>query len=159
MFGDKPLNKYSSIEAGRLRDRLIERPLSPMSVRRAFTCIKAIFNFGFAEYGLDCANPFARIHMPLGKEKKRSPIPIETIREIQSACFEIDDDLRWLLALISDTGMRLSEAAGLAMRSHTSLFLFLFVDFTWHKRMRSNLLLFSTQSFYKLCFGGLFHTK
>ena len=115
MFGDKPLNKYSSIEAGQLRDRLIERQLSPTSVRRAFTCVKAIFNFGLAEYGLDCANPFARIHMPLGKEKKRSPIPIETIREIQSACFEIDDDLRWLVALISDTGMRLSEAAGLAI--------------------------------------------
>jgi integrase len=115
MFGDKPLNKYSSIEAGRWRDRLIERQLSPMSVRRAFTCVKAIFNFGLAEYGLDCANPFARIHMPLEKEKKRLPIPTETIREIQSACFEIDDDLRWLVALISDTGMRLSEAAGLAI--------------------------------------------
>ena len=25
-----------------------------------------------------------------------------------------DDDVRWLFALISDTGMRLSEAAGLA---------------------------------------------
>ena len=115
MFGDKPLNQYSSIEAGRLRDRLIERQLSPMSVRRAFTCIKAIFNFGFAEYGLDCANPFARIHMPAGKGRKRLPILVETIREIQNACFEIDDDLRWLVALISDTGMRLSEAAGLAI--------------------------------------------
>lgn len=115
MFGDKPLNEYSSIEAGRLRDRLIERHLSPMSVRRAFTCIKAIFNFGFAEYGLDCANPFARLHMPETKHKKRLPIPTETIREIQNACLEIDDDLRWLVALISDTGMRLSEAAGLAL--------------------------------------------
>ena len=25
----------------------------------------------------------------------------------------IDDDMRWLIALISDTGMRLGEAAGL----------------------------------------------
>ena len=112
MFGDKPLNEYSSIDAGQLRDRLIERQLSPMSVRRAFTCIKAIFNFGLAEFGLDL---FARIHMPAEKGRKRLPIPTETIREIQNACFEIDDDLRWLVALISDTGMRLSEAAGLAI--------------------------------------------
>ena len=28
-------------------------------------------------------------------------------------CFELDDDVRWLVALISDTGMRLAEAAGL----------------------------------------------
>jgi integrase len=40
-------------------------------------------------------------------------IPVNTIREIQQACYEIDDDMRWLMALISDTGMRLAEAAGL----------------------------------------------
>ena len=28
-------------------------------------------------------------------------------------CRDIDDEMRWLIALISDTGMRLSEAAGL----------------------------------------------
>ena len=115
MFGDKALNEYSSIEAGRLRDKLIEGRLSPMSVRRAFNCIKAIFNFGLAEYGLDCANPFARIHMPEGKGKKRHSIDVGTIRDIQVACYKIDDDLRWLVALLSDTGMRLSEAAGLAI--------------------------------------------
>jgi len=35
------------------------------------------------------------------------------IREIQNECYHIDDDMRWLIALLSDTGMRLSEAAGL----------------------------------------------
>ena len=29
---------------------------------------------------------------------------------------DIDDDNRWLIALISDTGMRLSEAAGLHVK-------------------------------------------
>jgi integrase len=33
--------------------------------------------------------------------------------KVQSLCKEIDDDMRWLIALISDTGMRLGEAAGL----------------------------------------------
>ncbi len=45
---------------------------------------------------------------------KRMPIPIEDIRKIQSLCFEMDDDIRWLIALLSDTGMRLAEACGLA---------------------------------------------
>ena len=44
---------------------------------------------------------------------KRMPIPIEDIRKIQSLCFEMDDDIRWLIALLSDTGMRLAEACGL----------------------------------------------
>jgi integrase len=32
---------------------------------------------------------------------------------VQSLCRENDDEMRWLIALISDTGMRLGEAAGL----------------------------------------------
>ena len=49
----------------------------------------------------------------LDDSKKRKPIPIENIRQIQQDCMEADDEARWLVALISDTGMRLSEAAGL----------------------------------------------
>ena len=37
----------------------------------------------------------------------------EDIKKVQSLCKDIDDEMRWLIALISDTGMRLGEAAGL----------------------------------------------
>ena len=33
---------------------------------------------------------------------------------MQQSCIKADDEKRWLLALISDTGMRLSEAVGLS---------------------------------------------
>ena len=92
---------------------LIDRGLSVLSVRRSFTTIKAIINLAIAEHGLDMRNPFSSIFMPEADSKKRVSIPVETIREIQQACYEIDDDRRWLIALISDTGMRLAEAAGL----------------------------------------------
>ena len=39
--------------------------------------------------------------------------PKDKLIILQKACQETDDEMRWLLALISDTGMRLSEAAGL----------------------------------------------
>jgi integrase len=115
LVGDNPLTQYTTIEASRVRDCLLSRELSVLSVRRMFATINAVFNFAIGEYGLDMKNPFSLVHMPQATYKKRLPIPIETIRAIQSACFEIDDDLRWLVALISDTGMRLSEAAGLAI--------------------------------------------
>ena len=51
--------------------------------------------------------------MPEAESKKRVSIPVETIRQIQQSCMEHDDNMRWLIALISDTGMRLAEAAGL----------------------------------------------
>ena len=45
--------------------------------------------------------------------KERKPIPIEDIRKIQSKCRSSNDELRWIIAIISDTGMRLAEAVGL----------------------------------------------
>jgi hypothetical protein len=32
---------------------------------------------------------------------------------VQPKCRKIDDDLRWLVAPVTDTGMRLAEAAGM----------------------------------------------
>ena len=111
--GDRVVTEYRTTDAGQVRDALIARGLNVLSVRRSFTTIKAIINLAIAEHGLDMRNPFSSIFMPEADSKKRVSIPVETIREIQQACYEIDDDRRWLIALISDTGMRLAEAAGL----------------------------------------------
>ena len=53
-----------------------------------------------------CDLSFARII-------KRLPLPLDVIRTIQDECLDIDDDNRWLIAMIADIGMRLSEAVGL----------------------------------------------
>ena len=111
--GDRVVTEYRTTDAGQVRDALINRGLNVLSVRRSFTTIKAIINLAIAEHGLDMRNPFSSIFMPEADSKKRVSIPVETIREIQQACYVIDDDRRWLIALISDTGMRLAEAAGL----------------------------------------------
>ena len=113
LLGDRPLGEYSTVDAGSVRDTLIKRGLSILSVKRTFITVRAIFNLAIAEHGLEMSNPFASIFMPEGDSKKRVSIPVETIRQIQQSCNEIDDDMRWLVALISDTGMRLGEAAGL----------------------------------------------
>ena len=47
--------------------------------------------------------------------KKRKPTQKNQIRKAQQRCYELDDEPRWLLALISDTVLRLSEAVGLAI--------------------------------------------
>ena len=66
-----------------------------------------------AENGIEGRNPFSSIYMPDEVQEERQPIPLDAIRRIQRDCIAIDDEMRWLLAIISDTGMRLSEAAGL----------------------------------------------
>ena len=62
---------------------------------------------------MDIRNAFAANYMPKAESKKRVSISVETIRRMQQSCVEHDDDMRWLVALISDTGMRVTEAKGL----------------------------------------------
>ena len=38
---------------------------------------------------------------------------VDVLAAVQEECRHLDDEPRWLIALISDTGMRLAEAAGL----------------------------------------------
>ena len=113
-LGDKPIDGYSSADAAALRDTMLDRGLSIASVKRNFSTIRSIINLTISEHGLDCGNAFARTFMPEEDKQRRLPIPIDCIRAIQSDCHDIDDDMRWLVALLSDTGMRLGEAVGLA---------------------------------------------
>ena len=114
VLGDRPINDYASSEAGKLRDALLDRGLAVTSIKRMFGSVKAIINLAMVEHGVEGRNPFASIYMPYETPEERQPIPLAAIRRIQQECMTVDDENRWLLALISDTGMRLSEATGLA---------------------------------------------
>ena len=114
LLKDRYLDNYSTTDAAQFRDHLLDRGLVSSTVKRVFAIIRAIINLSIQEYGLSCKNAFARTYIPdLEDSIKRQPIPIDLIRDIQKECMKINDPNRWLIALISDTGMRLSEALGL----------------------------------------------
>ena len=114
LLGDRPLSSYSSNEAAQFRDWCIEQGMGIKTVKRVFSSIRAIVNLAIAEEGLECSNAFAKTYFPEDdKAQSRQPLSIEDIKKVQSLCRDIDDEMRWLIALISDTGMRLGEAAGL----------------------------------------------
>ena len=115
-LGDRPIDGYSSADAAALRDAMLGKGLSIASVKRNFSTIRSIINLTISEQGLDCGNAFARTFMPEEDRQRRLPIPINCIRAIQSDCRNMNDDMRWLVALLSDTGMRLGEAVGLAVK-------------------------------------------
>jgi integrase len=113
-IGDKPIDAYTQLNASRFRDALFARELSSSSVKRMFSAVKAIMQLSIAEYGLPCPNVFRGTFLPKKDDvRKRQPIPIDTIRSVQNECQAIDDDLRWLIAFLSDSGLRLAEAVGL----------------------------------------------
>jgi len=113
-LGLRSLDKYSTTDASRFREWLIkEQKISTSSVGRVFASIKAITNFAINELGLELKNAFAGVYIPPSDAQKRHSIRLENIRRIQSECYKQDDELRHIVALISDTGMRLAEAVGL----------------------------------------------
>jgi len=66
---------------------------------------------------LDLKNLFSGVYLNrTDGVKERVPIPQKSITRIQSECMKLDDDIRWIAAFISDTGMRLSEAVGLGKK-------------------------------------------
>ena len=116
VLDDRPIDQYLSSDAAAFRDYSLERGLTVASVKRNFTTIRSIINLTISEQGLDCKNPFSKVFFPdLDDVNQRKPFPTDLIKLLQSKCRAENDSKRWLIALISDTGMRLAEAVGLAV--------------------------------------------
>ena len=114
VLGDHPLSAYSTVDAAKFRDWLIDQGMARDTIKRVFGSVRSIINLAIKEQGLGCQNAFSGTFMPEGLPvTKRQPIPVSDIHKIQQKCFEQDDELRWIIALLSDTGMRLGEAIGL----------------------------------------------
>ncbi|MBC7147370.1 MAG: tyrosine-type recombinase/integrase [Thioclava marina] len=112
--GDRDITDYKKADANAFRDDLIKRKLAGSSITRIFGTVRAVVNFAASELGIDIKNPFGHVYYDRNAGvEDRSPLPLDVIHSLQSECRKIDDDLRWLVALVSDTGMRLAEAAGL----------------------------------------------
>src|SRR6056300_695876 len=112
--GHDNIHGLKPVDAGRFRDFLFGRGMSSSSVKRVFSSVRAIINLAIKEHGLAMTNVFNGTFIPQdNKRKERLPVPINFIGQIQEECRSLNDEPRWLIALISDTGMRLSEACGL----------------------------------------------
>ena len=108
------LDAYTKADANAFRDALIARGLNGSSMTRVFGTVRAVTNFAASEQGLSITNPFAGVYYDrTAGVSDRLPIPADALTAIQARCRVLDDDLRWLVALVSDTGMRLAEAAGM----------------------------------------------
>lgn len=112
--GDKHLDAYTKADANAFRDTLIARGLAGSSMTRVFGTVRAVTNFAASEQGLTLNNPFAGVYYDRSAGvSDRTSVPADALAVVQAKCRELDDDLRWLVALVSDTGMRLAEAAGM----------------------------------------------
>jgi len=116
VLGNRPITSYSTLDAAKFRDWCFEQGMNINTVKRVFASVRSIINLVMREHGIEGSNAFSGTFMPDRDDvSKRKPIPNDVLKAIQTRCMEANDDPRWLVALISDTGMRLSEAAGLSV--------------------------------------------
>jgi len=110
---DKIITEYQKVDVNRFRDALMKRGLTGSSIQRIFATIKAVINFAMDEAGLPQNLAFTKVYIDTNAGvTERQPVAQNSLRMIQARCQELDDERRWLIALISDTGLRLAEAAG-----------------------------------------------
>ena len=112
--GLKDLKDYVRSDATKFRDYLFAKGLNGASVARIFGTVRAVINLALSEFGLAIVNPFSNVYFDHSVGvKKRLPVEPEDIKKVQQECYKADDEKRWLVALVADTGMRLAEVAGL----------------------------------------------
>ena len=112
--GDQPLCSYTRRDANKFCDALQDKKLSGSSITRNLNSVTSVMNFAASEHGITLVNPFSGIFYDCkAGTSERIPVPPEAMVKIKQQCVSLDDDMRWLVALISDTGLRLAEAAGL----------------------------------------------
>jgi len=115
--GDLPISSYARVQVNALRDRLKSSGLATASIRRQLSTLSALVNYVSKELGLE-PNPALSGVIIYEVEvdsdtHKRPSVPSDVIAAVQKRCLEMDDEARWAVALVSDTGLRLSETLGL----------------------------------------------
>lgn len=114
--GEKPLGAYTRSDALKLRDMLLAKGLTGSSITRVFGSVRAVFNLNISELALEMRNPFTGVYFDRNQGvTDRQTVPVDVLKRVQSLCFQNDESKRWLVAMVSDTGARLAEIAGLAV--------------------------------------------
>ena len=104
-LGVRSIDQYTSKDATVLRQWLIKKGLSNSSLQRVFSGIKAVINFVTLEQGLECQNAFAKVYLPSHIDaKKRHAITQSNMAKIKKECLTIDDEIRWLVYVVSPFG-------------------------------------------------------
>ncbi|MDO3579300.1 phage integrase [Ralstonia pseudosolanacearum] len=115
--GDKPMDDLTRVDAHAYVAAEQKRGVKTGTIDRYMNTIRAVIGTWLREKEIDRTNPFTRIPIPANGEdaKKREPFTEGEFKNLLAACRTKDDDVRWLIAILADTGARMAEITGLAM--------------------------------------------
>ncbi|KAF1062902.1 DUF6538 domain-containing protein [Burkholderia gladioli] len=116
-IGDKAIDDLSREDAHKYVAKEQGKGNKSATIRRRLNVVKAVIETFYREREINRKNPFSATPIPTeGQDaKKRRPFAPTDLGALIGACKTADDDIRWLVAMLVDTGARLSEMAGLAI--------------------------------------------
>ncbi|CAB5511094.1 Tyrosine recombinase XerC [Achromobacter anxifer] len=116
-IGDKAIEDLSREDAHKYVAAQTKSGAKTTTIRRRLNVARVVVETWFREKDINRKNPFAQV--PIAAEgadaKKRETFTTEELRTLIAECRAKDDDVRWLVAILADTGARLAEVAGLAL--------------------------------------------
>ena len=116
--GDKAFSEITRDDVRKWMDEAVEKGASQGTIQRRLNALNAISAFYIREKELDIPNRFSSHTIPAAAKEaeKRKPFTVEELKAVQKECKAKDDDMRHLVAMLSDTCSRLAEIAGLRLK-------------------------------------------
>lgn len=118
VLGDRNFSQLTAWDVSKLVSACLKRGLSPSGTKYHIDVLHAAVRFYCTDENFNFKNPFNRTKIAgtnLGRPSKNHIGPNE-IDDLKRDCINQDDEIRWMLALLIDTGARSSEIAGLALQ-------------------------------------------
>ena len=115
LCGDLPIDQYKRQHVNDFVKHLKSKDNATSTIRRRLNSLGPVFKKIPLERELGRIEIFEKVTIPNEGADAEDVLPFtrSQVSLIQNACMEKDDEIRWLIALISDTGLRMAEAVGL----------------------------------------------
>lgn len=114
--GDAIITGLRREQANQFVAKLLAKGVSSETAHKYVYQIKPVIDTAIREFELQMQNPFEKVVIPdngEGPRHERIPYTDDQLRVIQEKCRTVDDQRRWAIAMLSDTGARLAEIVGL----------------------------------------------
>ena len=113
--GDLPIEHYTREDANNLVRSLLAKGNKSTTVKRRVNSLRPIFEVVCREYQLHDQEIFKALIIPrMGEDSiERPSFTKDELHRVQVYCLKKNDTLSQMLAILSDTGMRLAEVVGL----------------------------------------------
>lgn len=116
-IGDKSIDDLSRQDAHRYVSSQAKGGAKTSTIRRRLNVAHAVMETWYREKDINRKNPFSRVPIPGegGDTQKRESFTQDELKALIAACKARDDELRWIVAMLADTGARLGEIIGLTL--------------------------------------------